>query len=384
MTALASSRQLPGNLELQLFHDLASASAPWRGAGARLVGSAYQTESVCRAWFETEGSGTTPLVVVAGRPEWPTLVLPLALRRAGPVTIASLPCGSHANYGTALFDPLVWSRPNSPSIIALLQGASARAGIDAFAFERVPAWWGDAMNPLYALPGQAAVDPAWRTKLDPDRDATLARLRGGPALKKLRAKERKLAELGPVRHLVARDPVERARVFAAFREQKARWFARNGIPNGFEDPATAAFLKALTEGDTPVEWHALLAGERIVATDGLFVHGGRVSAALNSYDPEVHRQSPGEILLRDVVGQMAERGMTTFDLGAGDFAYKRHWCDTSDELRDVAIGFTPLGRLAAAAIRIERDMKRRIKADPRLRALADRLRGRGKSAPPEA
>jgi CelD/BcsL family acetyltransferase involved in cellulose biosynthesis len=379
MSPTLARRASAASAGVTLVEDLGAADGLWREAAKRLVSSPYQSAPVCRAWFASEGKDFKPLLVIAGDPAAPDLVLPLAVAKTGPVAIARMPCGAHANYALPLFDAAVWGSDGAPDISRVLAAAAGAGGIDAFAFERVPAIWEGAANPLAALPGQAAVDPAWSTAIASDPASAVARLRGASALKKLRAKEKKLGEIGRVRWMRGETLEERRAIFAAFRAQKADWFARNRIPNAFEEAATLAFLTALTEDATcGLEWHALWAGERVAATDGVFLHRGRVSAALNSYDHAAFsRQSPGEILLREVITDAARRGFTAFDLGAGDFAYKKHWCDTNDGLRDVAIGFGPLGRLAAAAIRTERDLKRRIKADPRLRALADRLRGRG-------
>ena len=124
-----------------------------------------------------------------------------------------------------------------------------------------------------------------------------------------------------------------------------------------------------------IELHALYAGERIVATYGGAAQGGRWSGMFNSFDADedIARSSPGELLLMNIIDSCCARGLRDFDLGVGEARYKAALCDQPIPLFDAALGFGLTGRSAAALILGKQALKRRIKRDPRLMALARRL-----------
>ena len=63
------------------------------------------------------------------------------------------------------------------------------------------------------------------------------------------------------------------------------------------------------------------------------------------------RHSPGLILLMHMIGECADRGLRSFDIGVGEAHYKSFFCKEPEPLFDIFLPLTPRGRLAAPAFR---------------------------------
>jgi CelD/BcsL family acetyltransferase involved in cellulose biosynthesis len=195
--------------------------------------------------------------------------------------------------------------------------------------------------------------------------------------KKLRKKARKLEAFGPMRLVRAADEAEAARFLDAFFAHKQAQARARSEADMYARRAVADLLRALVAGpDAPMEMHALLAGDRIVATFGALPGGARLSGLVVSYDiaPEVAVASPGEWMLIEVARDAIARGFQTLDLGVGASRYKGEICEIEEVLRDTAVGVTPLGRLAAPFYHVWRGAKGLIKRHAGLRQRAERVR----------
>jgi CelD/BcsL family acetyltransferase involved in cellulose biosynthesis len=332
----------------------------------------YQSFRFAAAWGEAFGAKLCAVVArdAAGRA---VALLPLHLKRLGPLTVARFAGDSWANYHMGLFRPgLRWSRDD---LEALLSAAGAAAGIGLYAFSNQPARWEGVANPLGPLFGGASPSSAFASSLA-----------GGPAewldahfsratQKKLRKKARKLEALGPVRHTRAGSAAEAARFLDACFAHRAAQARERDEPDPFAGGEVSALLHGLVACGA-LEMHALIAGERIAATFGALAQGGRLSGLVVSYDPaaEIAAASPGEWLLIEVVRDCLARGFTTFDLGAGESRYKREICEVEEVLSDTAYGVGPLGRLVAPLWLAGRAAMGAVKRRPALMSRIRRLR----------
>ena len=95
----------------------------------------------------------------------------------------------------------------------------------------------------------------------------------------------------------------------------------------------------------------------------------------NSYTLTEHaRWSPGLILIQHMLRHCADRGIASYDLGAGFAAYKRYFCKTTDPLFDSVLAFSERGHIAAAMCRIGLAGKRWIKSTGPLWAVVRAMR----------
>ena len=253
-------------------------------------------------------------------------------------------------------------------------------GVDAYVFSNCPLAWNGVPNP-FAENGRPSPSNGYRLSLDADCEATLKRAFSSETRKKLRKKEKRLGELGPLSHVVARSEAEVDLILDVFLRQKADRFRELGIANPFADEPTRGFLRAaavagLKEGKPAIELHAIRAGEHTVATFGAAVDAARCCGMFNSFDtePEIARSSPGELLTIHVIRWYCRSGRKIFDLGVGEAHYKNSICDEPEELVDAVLPVTARGALYTAGLDGFQRAKRYVKQTPWAWRLVGRLR----------
>ena len=358
---------------VDIYPDAAAVAAAWSELERTAPCSIYQTRRFLDPWAETLGraAGLRPCYMLArDRADQPIALFPLGLERCGPITTARLLGGKDANLQLALLHSATgWT---GESLRPLLRETARLSGVDVFVFTNQPHAYAGETNPLACLPRGESPSAAYGTALPASSEALLAAKLSKDTRKKLRKKEAKLDALGPVRHVVARTPAERATILEAFLTQKNARFQDLGIASDFGTAAMRAFIERASATEPPgIELHALLAGERIVATYGGAAQGERWSGMFNSFDAdeEIARSSPGDLLLMRIVESCCARGFSAFDLGVGEARYKTALCDEPIPLFDAAIGFGPLGCAAAAFVLARQALKQRVKRNPRLLAI---------------
>jgi len=372
-------------LTTEVYSDLAAAEALWRGleADPAVLMTPYQRFDWVCAYLRTEPDAVLRILVVrdpAGRPQ---MLIPCHLTREHGLRVARVVGAKHANFHMPLFASRAAAALRPGDLTELLRAAARTAGIDAYAFSHQPLFWDGAANPL-GFRAEPSPSDAYGLLLGPDAESTVRRVFSTDARKKLRAKEKKLAEaFGPVAYRVARTDAEATTYLQAFYGQKASRFSAMGIANPYADAVVRGFIAAgacrdARSGDPAIEVAALVATEsgRVFAVFAGAVDAVRYSGMMTSFDqdPVVSRSSPGDILLQYLVRDQAERGRRALDLGVGEARYKANTCDETIELGEVTIPVSLAGRLFALKTVGAARLKRRIKRDPRLSAVVGRLR----------
>jgi CelD/BcsL family acetyltransferase involved in cellulose biosynthesis len=368
---------------VEVFSDQAQVLAAWRELSPDKCGSFYQSERFVVSWFEIYGRRrkAAPFYVVArDASNAPLAVLPLALFRFGPLRVAQFPGEKHSNYNLALFR--TGAEFTRHDLRSLLRAAarSTPGGPHLYRLLNLPLVWNHAVNPLTGLDHRPSANPARAVQLPEDGGAFLASRLSNDARKKLRKKEKRLAAMGALRYFRASDPEEERKVLDAFFAHKSGR-PEFLMPEG-ELAALRDFYGALARGDDGAELHALALNERIVAVLGAGVNGGRLHGMFISYDPdpEIARSSPGEILLTYVLRDACARKFSAFDLGIGEARYKADFCDEVEPLADALYAPTLFGQLAAPVFALAAAAKRIVKRNPKLLAMAEKIRLRRKPA----
>jgi CelD/BcsL family acetyltransferase involved in cellulose biosynthesis len=376
---------------IDVFASLTGARRDWDELEAVAGASPYQAFAFADAWFATIGAArrASPFIVVAReRSGAPLALMPFARRSRGLLGVVEFIGGKHANFNLGLFRPRrAWS---AAALSGLLSAAAARAEarVDFYALLNQPRDWQGRVNPLAALGGWASPSFGYKSELplafEAWRDARYSKI----ARRKLRKKAERLASMGAVSHVIARDEVEAARTLNALIALRCDRARREGVLDAYENPDAQAFLRHLATAGRAgersiIELHALMLDERVVAAFAALSDRDRLSGLVIAYDadPEIARCSPGELILHDVVRSAIARGFKTFDLGVGEARYKNECCEATEVLFDAFVAASPLGRLAALAYRLERRVRRIVKRSPRLSALAARLRRRNFKRP---
>jgi CelD/BcsL family acetyltransferase involved in cellulose biosynthesis len=374
---------------VEIFHDFASAAPAWD----RLTAQGASTTPFCRrdwieVWHRHVGApnGLRPLICVA-RDEFdePLFLLPLAYRPGRIFTVARYFGGAHSqlNMGVWRRDAVAVTAQDINSVFAII---AEQHGVDLFLLLNQPASWDGRRNPLAHLAHQTSPDEVFSVDFRGETGEQVFKTRLKPALRGvLKSKEKKLAKLDGYRYFRATTAAEAERLLAAFLAQKAGHFKAQGVLNVFAKPGVAAFLRAacldgIASGSPAIELHAIEGGGEVLAVMGGTAGPHRFSAMFNSYTLSEHaRWSPGLILIAHMVRHCADRGLASYDLGAGYAAYKRFFCKTVDPLFDSFLSFSERGHAVAAGYRCGFAAKRWIKASGPLWGIvraARRLRGR--------
>ena len=372
-----------GLARVEVFERPWPALRAWREIEAFSTGSAYQTLGFVLPWYEylAQRSGAAPLVVVGyDAQERPSIVLPLAVLRRGPARIAMFAGGKHSNLNLPLMRPgLALSPEDARDLLRSAAHASA-AGVDCFVLLNQPVEWNGAQNPFAAPDGRPSPSSAYGATIGKDAEAFLKRIDSSATRKKLRAKERKLAELGALTYERAAD-IERAHtILEAFVDQKTLRFSRTNRDPGFAHASVRAFLDAMSSGRcggaTALEFYALSVGDRIVATYGGMPRGRGWHGFVNSFniDPQVARSSPAELLLRHIIRDLGRRGFERFDLGIGESRYKNAICDEEIALADLVLPCTARGAAWAPVERARLAAKRWVKKTPWALSFVEQMR----------
>lgn len=360
---------------IEIVGSMEAAEEAWRALLAHdCFGTAYQDFDLCALWFHHVGrpAGYAPIIVI-GRDNTgaPAFVWPLVRKPVGGCKVASFFCGRHANFGATLWRKDVAADVTLVDLRAILQ-RMAENGVDALALHNQPVQWQGMRNPLLLLPHQPAPDKSYSVALNGSGEEVIARRFSSDTRRKLRRKERHLAQLPGFRYLQATSPEEVDRFVAQFLKQKAARLAARGIGNAFDEPGIDDFLRAacrkgLVEGKPLIEIHVLECEADILALFAGIHDRHCFSTMFNSYTLGEHaRMSPGITLLLKLVEDCARRGFATFNLGVGAAEYKSALCDIADEQFDSFIGLSQRGRLFAAATRATGALKSAIKNNPRL------------------
>ena len=367
----ALPQRAAGLARVEVYSDPAAAADLWDALAAAAPASAYQTRVWVAAWYATLGRahGCRPLISVAYDAAGQAIgLLPLCVMNRGPLRLAEFAGGKDANYMFGLFAPGVsWTADGLRRW--LRETARATPGrLDLFALVNQPESWNGIANSLRMLGGQASPVQGYCTALLPDAEAFMKSKVSGPGRKKMRAKERKLAELGDVRCFTAGNALDARRILDAFHVQKAQRMTEMGVTNVFAEPAAEDFLEQgaldfAARGSGGIELHGLTLNDRVIATFGGAAHQGRFSGMFNSFDldPGLTRHSSGEQLLSWLIQSKCREGLRSFDLGVGEARYKETWCDAAEPLFDCYLPVSAAGWALYAVKAGKRRLKGAIK-----------------------
>ncbi|HEY2137515.1 MAG TPA: GNAT family N-acetyltransferase, partial [Xanthobacteraceae bacterium] len=344
---------------VEIFDDLAAAAPAWdRLAACGAMATPFGRRSWVEAWQRDVGApnGFSPLVaVVRDERDEPVFLLPLACRVGRILNVARYPGGRHSQLNMGVWRRDFAAAATAHDINAVLAAIAERHGIDLFVLLNQPAVWDGRRNPLAQLPHQAAPDDVFRVDFAGETGEQVIKSRLKPALRGLlKSKEKKLAKLAGYRYFRAATAAEADRLLGAFLTQKAAHFKQQGVRNVFAAPGVAAFLRAacvdgLETGQPAIELHAIEGDGEVLAVMGGTASAQRFSAMFNSYTLTEHaRWSPGLILIARMLRDCADRGLESYDLGAGYASYKRFFCKTVDPMFDSFVAFSERGHIAAA------------------------------------
>lgn len=367
--------------------DLPAAEQLWRSFEAIALASPYQrydwVAAYVRAVHAQDGSSACAIVCrdAGGVVQ---VILPLLITRRMGLTVAEYIGGKHANLNMPLLSQGAIVRLDAPAWHDILCRAARAHGMHAFFLMNQPRVWRGHRNLLAELGAVAASEDVYMLSLAPDADTVLGALLSKERQRKLRAKVRRLSTLGEIRFTDPDNDAERREAIAAFLEQKGARLRELGIPDPFAKPEIRRFFEAASAsgpaGEPPaIEFHALKAGNRVVATIAGCGDAVRFSTMCVSFDMthDIARDSPGDQILLHLIRRQSELGRTEFDLGVGEAQYKETYCNQREQLSH---GFVAVSAAGAALVTLERARnaaKHAVKRHPALLRLVRKLPRRG-------
>lgn len=338
-------------------------------AGGRA--SPFQSAGWLACWLETM-NGLADFRLVEMADAGGSTLLPLRLSKPAGVCVARKVGGGHASF----FTPVISEKPEALPPEAL-KAAALALGVDALILEDCPREWAGVARFTATYP--PAPDPARCTALNPAAPPA-----GGEAAKKLRAKVRKLSEMGATTQALSAgdNPVT---VLDALLGWKAVQFAARGIADPFAGDEMRRFiLSGLGQG--ALRLFALMHQNHPVAALLLAQAGHHASGMTIAYDPasEIARFSPGDVLVNQTLDILKHEGITGFDLGVGEARYKRLHCPQAIPLVDVRVSTNLKGAMFTALHAVVRRAKGALKGNEQIFATLSALRARLRRRPPES
>ena len=365
---------------VDVIHSMREAESVWRSCeNENYLVTPYQRFDLLNAWQRHVGTqeGIAPFIVtVRDTLGNVLLVLPLATRRENGACVARFLGGKHTTFNFGLWRKDYAAAMTRSDLDAIMSVIAAR-GVDVLAATQQPKSWSGIANPFLMYPSQPSPNDCPLLKLAPgtkNEQNISASFR-----KRFRSKARKLQALRGFRYHVPSSDEDIKRLLDTFFIVKPQRMAAQNLPNIFADPGVESFVREaclakVSGGKRAIAIHALECDEEMLAIFAGVVDDRRFSMMFNTYTMSDNaRQSPGVILLCDIVDSYAAQGYADLDLGIGSDDYKRQVCKDNEPIFDSFVPLTARGRFAALGMSSLTHAKRIVKHNPALMQMARRL-----------
>ena len=173
-------------------------------------------------------------------------------------------------------------------------------------------------------------------------------------------KARKLVrEVGPVRFVPHSDDSD---LLARTITWKRRQYAETGVTDVLADAGGRELLghvHAAQEGGFAGLLSVLHAADHVAALHFAVRSGGVLHSWFPAYNPELHRYSPGLVLLLELAGAAPALGIRELDFGKGEARYKLALATGTVTLQEGCVGARPL---SALPVRLRTSARRALRA----------------------
>lgn len=358
---------------ITILDDLSVAEPIWRALEEQAVLTPYQRFDWCKALIDSGLETGAITVVLIGPSAQPFALLPLVADRKWGLRRGRLIGTMVSNTDALIFHPNAHCHFDGLALDALLPAiATAAGGLDFFSFRNMATHWAGHANPLLSVDAQPSPSRFYRAVIGPSLSPFIEHRLTNKLRTNLKRGSRRLEELlGPVRLETVADADGFGLIHRAFVEQRGARFAKMGVTNVFAEAKMMRFFslacqRGFTQERPVLMAHALYAGAEIVATSFGAQAGSHYSQYINSTSTgPASKYSLMGILVGHLMDDLLARGVTTFDMGLGDFPYKTDWTQP-ETVFDALVPMTGRGKLALGAMRAGIFTKRTIKQNPRL------------------
>jgi len=381
----ATRAEITRRLTVERVAEPAAIETEWRLLDATGIGTVFQRFDWMEAYIRNVAphEGLEPALLLGRLDGRPAFILPLGVRRHGAARLAQWLGGSHSGYNFGL-----WSRECAALLPRLGRGGiramlrRALPGVDGAVLERIPHDLDGIASPLAAITSLPSPVIGYSVSLEGGMDEVITRTGGGARRRRARSKERRMADIAPVRHGILADPAGIEAALEFFAEQKALRLAEQGLPNVFAEPGVMDFFRELARRSAGMREPLLQittfdVGGTTRAVIGSGVHAGRVNLYILTYvHDEMLPHSPGQVLMYRHIEESCEAGRRFFDFGVGYELYKESWADARIALSDGYVALTPVGVAAVGALWLRDGAKTLLRRNEKLWAALKSLRKR--------
>ncbi len=377
--ASGAGARVRGRFLVERLWDAGSVLAAVDAANSVTSGFAFQSP----AWLSAVYKGLAPargaeplgLVVRDGASRALLAVCALVIERRGRLAVARFADLGVSDYNAPL---LASDAAIGPGEAQALWGAirAALSGIDLVCLERMPSSIAGRANPLALLPSATASRFSSNVLVVPGTVEDMLRSRGKKYRKEVERCYRLLEKEGPYAFTRAETPAEIAEAYRALATQQSTRHETQGSRYVLDDPAYDAFYAALLARETTsgfANLFTLRSGAEVVAALFGTVHDGTFTLLRISNGGEAWKHlSPGRLVVVEAMRHFTARGVKRFDMGIGDYAFKRGFGIEPAPLYDLEAALSVRAMPSIALVRV----KHAVRSSPRLKAVVDRVRGR--------
>ncbi len=302
-------------------------------------------------------------------------ILPLAATREGGLKVVRFADFGVTDYASPILGP---AAPTDGTQARALWAAAAAAlaGAHLVRFERLAPQADGTPNALALLPGARPSRISGHVVVVPHTVKAYVAALGRKTRKEVERCQRNVAEAGPIRAERAATTAAALAAFARLEALQATRWADESDRYRIGGPQFGRFYRAVIARGTETGFShvvTLFSGETLVgAVFGISTADRFTVLRIAVDDATWGRFSPGRLTLLAVMELFVAHGVRTFDLGIGDYAFKRRLGATPVHLDDLTLALSWAGAPLAAGLKL----KALVRNQPTLKGIADRLRGR--------
>jgi CelD/BcsL family acetyltransferase involved in cellulose biosynthesis len=179
----------------------------------------------------------------------------------------------------------------------------------------------------------------------------------------MRRKGRRLAKRVPWQYVEFSDAPSRLKAVEFILAQKRAQLSGDAAALETLERVFAPFARAIfareAVGPAGVHVAALKAGDTLLAVHLGFADAERFYYYVPAYNPAYQADSPGQLLIYELVRRACEARIPVFDMLRGDYGYKWRLTDQSVELRTLSLGLTLPGSAYLCLRKLVRGLKRK-------------------------
>lgn len=365
------------NISFEVVDDLEAVKSDWQALEAETACTPFQTYAWAQAWrTHVKRAAEVQPAILVGRDNDGCLevILPLAIRKQGLVTILEWLAGDHASYTGGLFRPHLLDGFSKIEFLTLWQKIiDLLPPFDIAQFISQKPTLGGQINPTTCLGAKESASAFYYITIDADWDAFHRARRSRTTRRSERRRERNLSEIGPLVFEANYDGSALTHATEVLFSQRSARFVELGIHDFLAEPGMADFYRALTqmtEQSDGIEGFVstLSVGGTIAAGLLNLIYKNKNYALVSSMtaDAAMRIPSPGEILMRNTLRHCCEKGIVGYDCGGGYDIYKESWSDQKFHTLDTVSPQTLLGSAYAGSYNGFLAVKSHIKQSPAL------------------